>query len=457
MEITDGPMGKMLRPAWMEEYAGIPAEAFHEQFPSLYIRGARVLSWKGEKMLVQEDGVVVVRKGRIVYAGAKKQAPAKNPADVTVDAEGRLVTPGLIDPHTHLMFAGDRSREFAMRLEGASYEDILKAGGGINSTVSATRQAPEDDLIALARERLDEEMMRGVTTVEAKTGYFLDLEGELKALKLYSELSLLHPLRIAPTLLSAHVTPAEFKDRPDDYLRLITEEIIPQAARVREQRTGSPAENAPWHIHTLFGDPMPHWAVDVFCERSAFSVEQARQVLEAAKRHGFAVKLHAGQFSAMGAADLGARMGALSVDHMEYYTDEELDSIARAGTTVVFLPGAAYSLRMNPPHMDDFRRRGIPVALATDMNPGTSMTTHLPLMMSMGTQLCGMTVEEAWRAVTLNAARALGMADKLGNLAPGAVGDLVIWHFTDPSEIPWRMGEGYPWLVVREGIVVWEN
>jgi len=375
---------------------------------------ARIATMVDAELGLIDDGVVAAKDGRIVYAGPADGAPA---ATATVhDCQGRLITPGLIDCHTHLIHGGNRANEWAKRLEGASYEDIARAGGGIVSTMRATRAASEDELVYAALPRLDALIAEGVTTIEIKSGYGLSTEDELKMLRAARALADHRPIRVEPTFLGAHAMPPEYRGEADAYIDLVVNEMIPAAAPLAT-------------------------AVDAFCEGIGFSPAQCERVIAAAKAHGLAIKLHAEQLSALSGSALAARHGALSADHLEHATDDDVRAMAAAGTVAVLLPGAYYFMRETKlPPIAAMRRHGARIALATDCNPGTSPTTSLLLMINMGATLFGLTVVEALRGVTVNAAAALGLGAEIGTLEPGKACDLAIWDVTDPAELVYRIG-----------------
>ena len=366
---------------------------------------------------VVEPGVIAAAGGRIAYAGPADEAPAFT-ADEVIDCDGRWITPGLIDPHTHLVFGGDRAAEFEQRLAGASYEAIARAGGGIVSTMRATRAASQAQLVAAALPRLDALIAEGATTVEVKSGYGLSLEDELKCLRAARALAEARPVRIRATLLAAHAVPPEFAGDADGYIDLICNAIIPAVA----------AEG--------LAD-----AVDGFCETIAFTPAQIRRVFEAAWTHGLPVKLHAEQLSNQHGAALAAQFGALSADHLEHLDEAGAAAMAAAGTVATLLPGAYYFVRetMAPP-IALLRARGVPMALATDCNPGTSPLTSLLLTMNLAATLFRMTVEECLAGVTREAARALGLTAETGALEAGKACDLAIWDIERPAELVYRMG-----------------
>lgn len=364
-----------------------------------------------------ENGAVVVDGQTIAFVGQSDAIPGEFATLPRLDLEGRLVTPGLIDCHTHIVHGGHRAREFEMRLDGATYEEVARAGGGIVSSVRSTREASETDLVAYALPRLDALISEGMTAIEIKSGYGLEIETELKMLRAARRLGQERKVRVRTTYLGAHAVPAEYKGRTEAYL---TEVCLP----------GLEAAAAEGLVD----------AVDGFCEGIAFSVEEMTRVFDAAKRLGLPVKLHAEQLSRIGGTQLAARYGALSADHVEYATDADAAALAASGTVAVLLPGAFYAIRETQlPPVAAFRAHGVPMALATDCNPGTSPLTSLLLTMNMGCTFFRLTVEEALRGVTVNAAKALGLED-CGRIAEGLRADLAIWNATTPAELIYRFG-----------------
>ncbi len=364
-----------------------------------------------------EDGVIAMRDGRIAWIGARGEAPDLDAAE-TIDCAGRWITPGLIDCHTHLVHGGDRAHEFELRLQGASYEEIARAGGGILSTVTATRAASEADLFASADRRLAALMAEGVTTVEIKSGYGLETAAEAKCLRVARRLGRERPVGVRTTFLGAHAIPPEFKGRSGDYVDLVAGPMLDAVA----------AQN--------LAD-----AVDVFCEGIAFSPEETARVFAAAKARGLAVKIHAEQLSNLGGAKLAAEMEALSADHLEYLDEAGVVAMAKAGTVAVILPGAFYFLReTQKPPIELLRKHGVPIALATDANPGSSPLTSPLLVLNMGCTLFRLTPEEALAGLTRHAAQALGMADQIGTLEAGKACDLAIWDIERPAELAYRIG-----------------
>jgi len=368
---------------------------------------------------IVEKGAIVARDGLIAYAGPEADMPAAlvQGAGIT-DCEGRWITPGLIDCHTHLVYAGNRANEFEMRLAGATYEEVARAGGGIVSSVKSLRSASEDQLVVQTLPRLDALMAEGVTTIEVKSGYGLDVENEKKSLRAARRLGGERPVTVRTTCLAAHALPPEAKGDKDAFIDLVANEIVPAVA----------AEG--------LAD-----AIDGFCEGIAFSPEQMARVFDKAKALGLPVKLHADQLSNLHGAELAARYGALSADHLEYTDEAGAAAMARAGTVATILPGAYYFIReTKKPPVELFRRHGVKMAVATDSNPGTSPLTSLLLTMNMAATLFGLTVEECLAGVTREAARALGLLDKTGTLEAGKSADLAIWNIERPAELVYRMG-----------------
>ena len=377
------------------------------------------------------DGALRVRGGRIAWIGARSELPRPDRDAIELDGGGRWLTPGLVDCHTHLVYAGNRAREFEQRLAGATYEAIARAGGGILATVHATRQASEAELARTGGVRLGRLLDEGVTTVEIKSGYGLELESELKLLRVARCLAATHEVDVRTTLLAAHALPPEYAGRPDEYVALICDEIIPAAARAGLVD-----------------------AVDAYCERIAFSTAQVRRVFEAARRARLPVKLHADQLSDAGGAALAASCGALSADHLEHASAQGIAAMAAAGTVAVLLPGAYYFLRERvPPPIAALREAGVPIAVATDCNPGTSPVTSALLMLNMACTLFGLSPEESLAGMTCHAARALGASDR-GRLAAGAQADLALWDVGDPAELAYALGANPLTGVVRRGRVL---
>jgi imidazolonepropionase len=378
---------------------------------------ARLATMAGDGLGIVERGVIAAGDGRILYAGSAAEAPRFEAVE-TIACDGRWITPGLIDCHTHLVHGGDRAHEFELRLQGAGYEEIARAGGGIVSTMKATRAASEDGLVAGALPRLDALIAEGATTVEIKSGYGLNRDDEIKMLLAARRLGNERPVRIATTFLGAHALPPEYAGDSDGYIDSVCTEMMPAVAR------GGLAD-----------------AVDAFCEGIGFSVEQTRRIFEAAAAHGLPVKVHAEQLSNLHGAALAAQAGAMSADHLEYLDTQGVAAMAAAGTVATLLPGAYYFMRETKlPPIDALRATGVPMALATDCNPGTSPMTSLLLAMNMGATLFRLTVEECLAGVTRNAARALGLQNEVGTLEAGKSCDLAIWDIERPAELVYRIG-----------------
>nr|WP_272213905.1 imidazolonepropionase [Marinicella sp. W31]MDC2879852.1 imidazolonepropionase [Marinicella sp. W31] len=364
------------------------------------------------------SGVLAVRDGRIAYVGPGDGLPDEYAGFDTVDCGGRLVTPALIDCHTHIVYGGSRAKEFEMRLDGVPYEEIARAGGGIVSTVSATNALSEDELVAAALSRLEALIAEGVATVEIKSGYGLNIEAELKMLRAAKRLAGLRPVRIKTTYLAAHATPPEYKGRNRDY---IADVVLPG-------------------LEAAHGEGLVD-AVDAFCEGIAFSPDELKPVFEKAKALGLPVKLHAEQLSNLHGAEMAASFGALSADHLEYLDEAGAKAMAKAGSVAVLLPGAFYTLKETQlPPMAELRKAGAKIALATDCNPGTSPLTSLLLTMNMGAILFGLTVAECLAGVTCHAAAALGLSDETGTLETGKAADIAIWDIEAPAELVYRIG-----------------
>ena len=378
-----------------------------------------------------EDAAMVTAGSLIEWIGPRSQVPTADYAQVH-DLQGAWVTPGLIDCHTHTVFGGNRSGEFEQRLEGVSYAEIAAKGGGIASTVRATRAASEDELFDSARKRLRSLLRDGVTTVEIKSGYGLDLANERKMLRVARRLGDELPVSVRATCLAAHALPPEYKDRADDYIEHICSEMLPALA----------AEG--------LVD-----AVDAFCEYLAFSTEQVERVFKVAQQLGLPVKLHAEQLSSLHGSSLAARYRALSADHLEFMTEEDAIAMAAAGTVAVLLPGAFYFLRETQlPPMEALRKHGVKIAIASDLNPGTSPALSVRLMLNMACTLFRMTPEEALAGVTQHAATALGMGATHGSLEVGKVADFVAWQIDRPADLAYWLGGELDKRVVRHGVDV---
>ncbi|HLX24002.1 MAG TPA: imidazolonepropionase [Usitatibacter sp.] len=396
---------------------------------ALVVTHARIATMRGGKYSILEDGAVRCEGWRIAGIGPSGDI-VPHERDQVIDAGGALLTPGLVDCHTHLVYAGDRTRDFEMRMEGLSYADIAKAGGGIVSTVKATRAASDDDLRAASARRLEAIMASGATTVEIKSGYGLDTGNELRCLRIARGLASDHPVQIATTLLGAHAIPPEFEGRADAYIDEVCGTMIPMAA----------------------SDHLAD-AVDGFCETIAFTREQVRRVFETARKHGLRVKLHADQLSDSGGAALAAEFDAISADHLEHSNEEGITALAKAGSVAVMLPGAFYFLRETQvPPIELLRQHGVRMAVATDCNPGTSPLTSLPTAMNMACTLFRMTPEEALAGTTCHAARALGLGDR-GTIEVRKRADLALWDVEHPAHLAWQIAGLVPRAIIHAGKV----
>jgi imidazolonepropionase len=394
------------------------------QFELLFVNAR--LATMADGYGIVEDGAVAVKDGRIAWVGPRAQAPA---AAREHDCGGLWLTPGLVDCHTHIVHAGNRSDEWEARLNGASYEDIARQGGGIMSTVRATRAASEDELLRQSRPRIEALLAEGVTTLEIKSGYGLDLASEAKMLRVARRVGATLPVNVATTFLGAHALPPEFAGRADDYIAEICERMLPALA-----------------------DEGLADAVDAFCERIGFSHAQTARVFDAARRLGLPVKLHAEQLSDQNGAALVAEYGGLSADHLEHLSTEGAAAMARAGTVAVLLPGAYYFLRETVmPPLSLLRETGVPLAVATDCNPGTSPMTSLLLAMNMACTLWRLTPLEALRGCTVNAARALGRGD-IGTIETGKRADFALWDIARPADLAYAIGANPCRLVVNGGV-----
>jgi imidazolonepropionase len=375
-----------------------------------------------------ERGAVAAKDGRIAFAAPMAELPTGWDAINRIALDGRLVTPGLVDCHTHLVYAGDRAQEFELRLCGTSYEEIARAGGGIASTVKATRSASEDDLVAVTLPRLDRLLAEGVTTIEIKSGYGLDLETEVRMLRAGRRLAWERDVGIVTSFLAAHVLPPEANGDKERYI----DEVCAMIPAIAQSKLAD--------------------AVDAFCENIAFSPEQTARVFRAARAAGLPIKLHADQLCNLHGAKLAADFGALSADHLEYTDEDGVAALARAGSVAVLLPGAFYVLReKRVPPVAALRRHRVPMAIATDSNPGTSPITSLLLVMNMAATLFRLTVDEVIAGVTREAARALGQQGEIGTLEPGKLCDLAIWDVEQPVDLIYRMGFNSLHARIRRG------
>jgi len=402
-----------------------------DRFDTVWLNARLATMAEGRPGLgIVEPGAIAARDGKIVFAGPKAELPsAARAAPRLVDCEGRWITPALIDCHTHLAYGGDRAHEFELRLAGATYEQIAREGGGILSTVRATRAASEDELLASALKRLDALIAEGVGTVEVKSGYGLDLAAERKSLRVARRLAKQRDVTIRATFLGAHALPPEFGDKRDAYVAYVADAMIPTLAR-----------------EGLID------AVDGFCETIAFTRDEIARVFSAAKRAGLPVKLHADQLSNSGGAALAAEYRALSADHLEYADEDGLAAMASAGVVATLLPGAYYVLKeRRAPPIEFMRKHRLPMAVATDCNPGTSPMTSILLALNMAATLFGLTIQECLAGATRNAARALGLLGETGTLETGKWADLAIWDIERPAELVYRLGFNPLHARVRRG------
>ena len=386
---------------------------------STLFRNAQIATMTPDKPYgLIENGAIVISADRIKWVGAEKELPDEFAGLQGKNLEGRLVTPALIDCHTHLVYGGSRATEFELRLNGASYEEIARNGGGILSTVTATRNASEDELLAQSLPRLDAFLAEGVATIEIKSGYGLDIETEIKMLRVARQLGKERSVRVKTSFLGAHAIPPEFSGKADAYIDFVCEEVLPAV-----------------HYENLAD------AVDGFCENIAFSPNQISKVFEKAKSFGLPVKLHAEQLSNLGGATLAAKYGALSADHLEFLDQTGVEVMGESGTVAVLLPGAFYTLRETQlPPLDSLRKAEVPIAIATDCNPGSSPLTSILLCMNMACTLFRMTPEEALCGVTIIAAQALGIGDEVGTIEVGKKAELAVWNVDQPAELAYRAG-----------------
>ena len=386
---------------------------------STLFRNAQIATMTPDKPYgLIENGAIVISADRIKWVGAEKELPDEFAGLQGKNLEGRLVTPALIDCHTHLVYGGSRATEFELRLNGASYEEIARNGGGILSTVTATRNASEDELLAQSLPRLDALLSEGVATIEIKSGYGLDIETEIKMLRVARQLGKERSVRVKTSFLGAHAIPPEFSGKADAYIDFVCEEVLPAV-----------------HYENLAD------AVDGFCENIAFSPNQISKVFEKAKSFGLPVKLHAEQLSNLGGATLAAKYGALSADHLEFLDQTGVEVMGESGTVAVLLPGAFYTLRETQlPPLDSLRKAEVPIAIATDCNPGSSPLTSILLCMNMSCTLFRMTPEEALCGVTIVAAQALGIGDEVGTIEVGKKAELAVWNVDQPAELAYRVG-----------------
>lgn len=382
-----------------------------------------------------EDGSVWIEDGLIKAIGTTTELEEQfkdraNEAEIT-DATGHLVTPGLVDPHTHVAYGGSREREFEMRLEGATYMDIMNAGGGIHATTKMTREATEEELIEQSIKRLDSFLKHGVTTVEGKSGYGLDLKNELKQLRVMKRLQEEHPIDLVPTFMGAHAVPMDYKGREEEFVELIINEMLPAVAK---------------ESLAVFND--------VFCELDVFTPEQSERILEAGKKYGLTPKIHADEIKPYGGAELAAKVGAISAEHLLKASDEGIKAMAIAGTIACLLPATALFLREQAAEGRKMIDAGVPVAISTDCNPGSSPTTSMPLVMNLACISMRLTPAESLTAATYNAACAIKMEDKTGSLEVGKQGDIVLWGISSYQELQYLFGVNHVKTVWKKGVKV---
>ena len=384
------------------------------------------------------NGAIAIKGEKIIWVGKTGELPKEfglNPEGQGIDATGKVVIPGLIDSHTHLIFAGSRENEFEQRIQGLSYLEIAERGGGILSTVEATRKASFDELFSLGKKRLDRMLSKGVITIEAKSGYGLSLQDEMKILKVMKALQESHPIDIVPTFLGAHTIPREFRDARTRYIDLLMKEMIPRVAQERLAEF-----------------------CDVFCEDKAFTLEESKKILEAGKRYGLKPKIHADQLSSGGGAELAAEVNAFSADHLENVSQTGIERMAEKGVIAVLLPGASFFLSMKKyPPAREMIQKGVFVSLATDLNPGSSMTESLPLMMTMGCTMFKMTPKEVIQAATIHAARSMGREKEIGSLEIGKQADLLLLDIPNYRYLPYHFGVDHVEKVIKKGKVVYQR
>ncbi len=417
----------MTKPVWIRHASQLATLAGGSSSP---VVGAQM-----NELSIIENGSIWLEDGVIQRVGTDEELALHyrdraHEAKI-IDASGQLVTPGLIDPHTHLVHAGSRQNEFNMRLNGATYMEIMNNGGGIHSTTAATRAATHEELFAQSKKRLDQFLLHGVTTVEAKSGYGLTLEDELKQLEVAKQLHEAHPIDIVSTFMGAHAVPREYKENPDAFVDVVIEEMIPEVARRKL---------------AVFND--------VFCERGVFTPEQSRRILEAGVRHGLLPKIHADEIEPYEGAELAASVGAVSADHLLRASDKGIEQMAEAGVIAVLLPGTAFFLMAESANGRKMIDRGVAVAISTDCNPGSSPTVSLPLIMNLGCLKMGMTPAEVLTAATINAAHAIRCAHEVGSLEVGKKADVTIFDVPDFMTLQYRYGINHVNTVIKNGTIV---
>jgi len=387
------------------------------------------------QLAIIEDGSVWLEDGKIMRVGTDAELAAeygqRSGEALVIDASGKLVTPGLIDPHTHLVHAGSRQNEFNMRLNGATYMEIMNSGGGIHATTRATREASAEQLFTESKKRLDQFLLHGVTTVEAKSGYGMSLDVELKQLEVAKLLDEKHPADVVSTFMGAHAVPLEYRERPDDFVDLLIREMIPEVARRQLAEFN-----------------------DVFCERGVFTPEQSRRILEAGRQHGLLPKIHADEIEPYQGAELAAEIGAVSADHLLRASERGIQMMADAGVIAVLLPGTAFFLMAESANGRRMIDAGVAVALSTDCNPGSSPTVSMPLIMNLGCLKMGMTPAEVLTAATINAAHAIRRGDQIGSIEPGKQADITIFDVPDFMTLQYRYGVNHVHTVLKKGRVV---
>ncbi|WJQ80042.1 imidazolonepropionase [Brevibacillus brevis] len=417
----------MTKPVWIRHASQLATLSGGSSSP---VVGAQM-----NELSIIQDGSIWLEDGVIQRVGTDEELALyyrgrAHEAQI-IDASGKLVTPGLIDPHTHLVHAGSRQNEFNMRLNGATYMEIMNNGGGIHSTTAATRAATHEELFAQSKQRLDQFLLHGVTTVEAKSGYGLTLEDELKQLEVAKQLHEAHPIDIVSTFMGAHAVPREYKENPDAFVDVVIEEMIPEVARRKL---------------AVFND--------VFCERGVFTPEQSRRILEAGVRHGLLPKIHADEIEPYEGAELAASVGAVSADHLLRASDKGIEQMAEAGVIAVLLPGTAFFLMAESANGRKMIDRGVAVAISTDCNPGSSPTVSLPLIMNLGCLKMGMTPAEVLTAATINAAHAIRCAHEVGSLEVGKKADVTIFDVPDFMTLQYRYGINHVNTVIKNGTIV---
>ncbi|TQK62344.1 imidazolonepropionase [Brevibacillus sp. AG162] len=417
----------MTKPVWIRHASQLATLAGGSSSP---VVGAQM-----NELSIIEDGSIWLEDGVIQRVGTDEELTRyyrdRTHEAQIIDASGKLVTPGLIDPHTHLVHAGSRQNEFNMRLNGATYMEIMNNGGGIHSTTAATRAATHEELFAQSKQRLDQFLLHGVTTVEAKSGYGLTLEDELKQLEVAKQLHEEHPIDIVSTFMGAHAVPREYKENPDAFVDVVIEQMIPEVARRKL---------------AVFND--------VFCERGVFTPEQSRRILEAGVRHGLLPKIHADEIEPYEGAELAASVGAVSADHLLRASDKGIEQMAEAGVIAVLLPGTAFFLMAESANGRKMIDRGVAVAISTDCNPGSSPTVSLPLIMNLGCLKMGMTPAEVLTAATINAAHAIRCAYEVGSLEVGKKADVTIFDVPDFMTLQYRYGSNHVNTVIKNGTIV---